>query len=115
MGRNGPRPHDPVMTSLHIEHRINDSLDQWLETFNSFDEVRAQGGVTALQVRHAADDPQYLAVDLEFDTAANARSFLGFLETQIWPNSPHVDGTPTARLLESVGVGAYPASATAPR
>ena len=93
--------HDPHMTSLHIEHSVND-LEPWLETFRSFDDFRAEGGVKALQVRHGVDDPNHVAVDLEFESVKQARSFLGQLETQIWPNSPHFDGTPTTHILETI-------------
>lgn len=89
------------MTSLHIEHSVHD-LEPWLQTFRSFDAFRAEGGVKAVQVRHRVDDPKYVAVDLEFDSVDEARTFLGRLEQQIWPNSPHFDGTPTAHILETV-------------
>ena len=89
------------MTSLHIEHSVND-LEPWLETFRSFDEFRVKGGVKAVQVRRGVDDPNYVAVDLEFDSSEQAKAFLSQLETQIWPNSQHFDGTPTSRILETV-------------
>jgi hypothetical protein len=78
-------------------------LNEWLTTFNTFSDYRAEAGVNSVAVRHAVDDPNLVTVDLEFDTADQARSFLGRLETEIWPNSPHFSGTPTTQLLESVG------------
>ena len=93
--------HDPYMTSLHIEHSVND-FQAWLETFRSFEEFRAQGGVTAVQVRHGVEDPNYIAVDLEFDSVERARTFLGQLKTRIWPNNPHFEGTPTTHMFESI-------------
>ena len=89
------------MTSLHIEHTVND-LEPWLETFRSFDDFRAKGGVKAVQVRHGVDNPNYIAVDLDFESVAQARAFLGQLETQIWPNAPHFDGVPTTHVLEPI-------------
>jgi hypothetical protein len=91
------------MTSLHIEHTVH-NLEPWLETFNSFAQVRADGGVTALQVRNGAEDPNFVAIDLEFASLERARSFLEFLESQIWPTSQHFSGTPTTRVLERVTV-----------
>jgi hypothetical protein len=91
----------PGMTSLHIQHRVND-LEPWLETFRSFDDFRAEGGVTAVQVRHGVDNPNYVAVDLDFDSVEQARTFLSQLQTKIWPNSTHFDGTPTSHLLETI-------------
>jgi hypothetical protein len=94
------------MTSLHIEHAVTD-LDQWIETFSSFSEVRAQGGVTATRVRRAVDEPNHVAVDLDFETVDEARSFLELLETKIWPGSPFLaGGTPQTSLLEPVTVRA---------
>lgn len=93
------------MTSLHIEHRVND-LQPWLETFSSFDDVRAKGGVTAVQVRHAAEDANQVAVDLEFDSREQATRFLTYLETEVWPSSPFFTGTPSTSILEPIALGA---------
>ena len=89
------------MTSLHVEHSVND-LEPWLETFRSFDDFRADGGVKVVQVRHGVDNPNYVAVDLEFEAVERARVFLGRLETQIWPNSAHFHATPTSHILETI-------------
>ena len=94
------------MSSLHIEHNVTD-LAEWYETFSTFEEFRSQGGVTSVSVRHGVDDPSLVAVDLEFGSTAEARSFLELLETQVWPNSPHLGGgIPQSRILEPVGVSA---------
>ena len=93
--------HDAHMTSLHIEHSVHDH-ESWLETFRSFDDFRADGGVTAVQLRHEVDDPNYIAVDLEFDSAEQARAFLAQLQTRIWPDNPHFDGTPATHILETL-------------
>jgi hypothetical protein len=90
------------MTSLHIFHTVHD-FDDWLAAFNSFTDLRAAGGVTGVTVRHAVDDPNFITVDLEFDTSEEAVAYLARLETEIWPNSPHIDSTPTPRVMETVG------------
>jgi hypothetical protein len=105
MGTNEQEPHDRAMTSLHIEHTVN-GLEAWLETFSAFADVRADRGVTAVEVRNGADDPNFVAIDLDFATLYQARSFLEFLESQIWPTAPHFSGTPTTRLLERVTASA---------
>jgi hypothetical protein len=95
------------MTSLLITHTITGPLEEWSATFSTFDEIRATAGVTATHVRHSVDDPQFLAIDLEFGSADEARSFRDFLATQVWPNSPHLGGTtPEARILEPLAVSA---------
>jgi hypothetical protein len=101
MVANALTRHDPRMTSLHIEHSVKD-LEPWLETFRSFDDFRAQGGVKTVQVRHGVDNPNYIAVDLDFASVQQARAFLGQLETKIWPNSPHFDSIPTTHILDTI-------------
>lgn len=89
------------MTSLHITHTVRD-LAEWTEIFSSFEEVRTRGGVTATHVRHDGD---FVVVDLEFAAADEAASFLDFLETQVWPSSPHLEGVaPTSRILEPLAL-----------
>ena len=92
------------MTSLHIEHPITD-LSTWTTAFAAFEEIRRQAGVTAERVSHPVDDDRYIVVDLDFDTSEQARSFLHFLETQVWAvpeNAPALAGTPVAKILEQV-------------
>lgn len=103
MGVNRPSRHARDMTSLHITHTVRD-FDEWYATFQDHEAFRAQGGVTGLTVRRSADDPNRVAVDLEFDGTDEARAFLGLLETRIWPTSPHLDSAPVVQLLEVVGV-----------
>ena len=46
---------------------------------------------------------RYVVIDLDFDSAAEARSFQGFLTTQMWANpenSPGLAGTPESMVLE---------------
>jgi hypothetical protein len=88
------------MTTLNITHGVRD-FEEWLTIFQSFDAFRAEGGVTGCTVRHGVDDPSFVAVDLEFDGPDQARAFLQRLETEIWPASTHLDGTPTSRLLDT--------------
>lgn len=100
-------PHDHGMTSLLITHTISGSLDAWLDTFSSFEEVRAKAGVTAVRVRHAVDAPNEVSIDLDFESTDEARAFRSYLEAQVWPNSPHLGGvTPQSRILEPLAVGA---------
>jgi hypothetical protein len=95
-----------TMPSLHIEHRITD-LDTWTSAFNRFGEIRRAAGVTAETVRHPYGDDGYVVIDLEFDTSEHAHDFLHFLRTEVWPvpaNSPALDGTPQAQVLDRVDI-----------
>lgn len=92
------------MTSLHIEHPITD-LETWTAAFAAFADVRRQAGVRAEQVRRPADDPNFIVVDLEFDSADQAASFLDFLRSKVWSTpeaSPALAGSPEATILEPV-------------
>lgn len=92
------------MPTLHIEHRITD-LATWLAAFHGFGATRRQAGVTAETVRHLHGDERFIVIDLEFDTSEGAHAFLRFLETKVWAvpaNSPALDGSPEARVLEDV-------------
>lgn len=90
------------MITLHIEHPISD-FDTWRAAFAGFEDARARAGVRGHTVRQPVDDPAYVLVDLEFDTADQARDFEEFLRTRVWgvpANSPALAGAPVTRLLE---------------
>lgn len=91
------------MTTLHIEHAIND-LDVWREAFGRAAGLRAQHGVRGYEIRRPVDDPNYLMIDLAFDTAGAAEGFLVELH-KIWQTpaaSPALVGAPQTRILETV-------------
>ncbi|MCW2548778.1 MAG: Antibiotic biosynthesis monooxygenase [Mycobacterium sp.] len=95
------------MTTLHIEHPITD-LDTWLTAFNRFADARKGAGVRSQRIFQPTDDKSYIYVQLEFDDVTAAESFKGFLETVVWAspdNSPGLDGTPRARILDEVVAG----------
>ncbi len=87
------------MATLHIEHHITD-FDAWASTFNRFEDARRDAGVRAYSVQRPVDDAAYVVIDLDFDTPAQAASFLDFLNTKVWTNSPVLVGTPQTMVLE---------------
>jgi hypothetical protein len=92
------------MTTLRIEHAIHD-FGTWQKAFDSFAEARTKAGVRSLAIRRPVDDPKYLMLDLEFDTAAQAEAFAGFLRQRVWSSSassPGLAGTPQTRILDVV-------------
>ena len=92
------------MTTLRIEHPISD-FQVWKTAFDGFAEARANAGVRGFMIRQPVDDPQYLMVDLEFDTAEQAETFAKFLEQHVWSSpaaSPGLAGTPQTRILDVV-------------
>lgn len=90
------------MTTLHIEHAITD-YPTWRGAFDRFAQLRADAGVRSHTVRRPVDDERYIVVDLDFLDESAARSFLGFLEANVWANAenaPGLVGEPRARILE---------------
>jgi hypothetical protein len=96
------------MTTLHIEHSLTD-FEVWQKAYASFADRRQEAGVRAERISRPIDDAHYVVIDLDFDTAAQANRFLGFLTTQIWATprlSPALNGVPTTKILETVTAGA---------
>jgi hypothetical protein len=90
------------MATLRIEHRIHD-YQTWQKAFDSFADARADAGVRSVSVRQPVDDPKYLTLDLEFDTAGQAEAFAEFLHRRVWSSpasSPALAGTAQTRILE---------------
>lgn len=98
-----PSESEQRMPTLHIQHAIND-FDTWSLAFGRFADAREHAGVRAHRVQRPIDDPNYVVIDLDFDSADEAESFLRFLETRVWSNtesSPALAGSPETMILES--------------
>jgi hypothetical protein len=94
------------MAILHIEHEISE-LTTWLDAFNKFAPAREQAGVRHTAVYQPADDPNYIVVNLKFDSVEAASNFRTFLRDAIWKSpeaSPALVGVPTARVLTEVSL-----------
>jgi hypothetical protein len=90
------------MTTLRIEHAISD-YEIWKKAFDGFGEARANAGVRSFSIRLPVDDPKYLMLDLEFDTASGAETFADFLVQHVWSSpgsSPGLAGAPKTRILD---------------
>ncbi len=89
------------MTILHIEHPVS-NFAAWKSTFDGYAERRQAGGVRRYQVLRLADDPNYLMIDLAFDSRTAAEAFLAFLRG-IWQSAAAAQvlrGAPQARIAE---------------
>ncbi|WP_208607414.1 hypothetical protein [Streptomyces curacoi] len=92
-----------VISTLHIEHAITD-FTVWKTAFDRFAPMRKEAGVRRHRVQRPVDDPAYVIVDLDFDTADQAEKFLGFLRTRVWStpdNAPALAGAPQTRILQT--------------
>lgn len=90
------------MFTLHIEHPISD-FGTWRNAFDGLADMRGRSGVLSHTIRQPADDPAYVLIDLDFDTAGQAAHFLDLLRTRVWAdrdNSPALAGEPITRILE---------------
>ena len=93
------------MFTLRIEHPISD-FGTWRHAFDSFADMRHRSEVRSHTIRQPVDDPHYVLIDLDFDTAAHAERFLDLLRTRVWvnrDNSPALAGAPITRILEVRG------------
>jgi hypothetical protein len=89
------------MTVLRIEHPVPD-FAAWKQAFDSDPQGRERSGVRRYRILRAKDEPNYVMIDLEFDTAGEAEELLAGLRT-MWER---VAGTlisdPRARIVEAV-------------
>ena len=94
------------MYMLRIEHPVP-NFDGWKNAFDSDPVGREKSGVRRYQVLRPIDDPNYVMIDLEFDTARQAEALLAAMRV-VWGR---VEGTimmnPQARIVEAVETKAY--------
>jgi hypothetical protein len=91
------------VTTLHIEHPIT-NYDTWSAAFDGFADARSRAGVRNQRLHRPVGDPDYIVIDLDFDTTDEAEAFLGFLKSQVWAvpeNSPGLGGAPRTMILEA--------------
>jgi hypothetical protein len=90
------------MATLRIEHAIHD-YQTWQKAFDSFARARTRAGVRSFAVRQPVNDPKYLMLDLEFDTAGQAEAFAEFLHQRVWSSptsSPALAGAAQTQILD---------------
>jgi hypothetical protein len=97
------------MPVLRIEHPVPD-FDAWKkEGFDSDPVGRQQGGVRSHRVLRDVDDPNYVMIDLEFDSAGEAEAFRAALR-DMWRRVEGRFGwteSPRARIVEAVEIKEY--------
>lgn len=89
------------MPIVRIEHAVP-SFEKWKLAFDSDPADRKGSGVRRYQVLRPQDDPNYVMVDLEFDSLGEAESFLRTME-RIWGGpAKAVMQNPHARIVNRV-------------
>jgi hypothetical protein len=97
------------MHVLQIEHPIRD-FDTWKGAFDRFSGKRQQSGVRHHKVLRPTGDPNYVIIELGFDSPSKAESFLGWLRREVWSSreeAPALMGEPQTHIVEAVEVKEY--------
>ncbi len=94
------------MYILRIEHPVSD-FDGWKKAFDSDPVGREKSGVRRYRVLRPVDDPQYVMIDLEFDTTAQAEALLAAMRV-VWGRvQGKIVFNPQARIVEAVETRQY--------
>jgi hypothetical protein len=94
---------------LQIEHPVSD-FDTWKGAFDHFSDFRQQAGVRRYRVLQPTDDPNYVIIELEFDSSSEAEAFLVALRRNVWSSreaAPALRSEPQTRIVEAVEVKEY--------
>lgn len=88
-----------MMVILQIEHPVP-SYEGWKQAFDSDPVGRQRSGVRRYRILRPVDDPNFVMIELEFDSVREAEALLAALR-QVWSR---VEGTiimnPQARIVE---------------
>lgn len=94
------------MYMLRIEHAVPNYAG-WKQAFDSDPVGRAKSGVRRYQILRPTDNPNYVMIDLEFDTIDQAEALLAAMRV-VWGR---VEGTimmnPQTQIVEVMETKAY--------
>ena len=89
------------MPTLRIEHSVPDFAG-WKKAFDSDPVDRKGSGVRRFQVFRSVEDPNYVMIDLEFDTLEEAEGLLAKMR-HVWSGEgQNVMRNPQARIVDRV-------------
>ena len=89
------------MPILRIQHPIP-SYEGWKGAFDSDPVGRERSGVRRYQILRSLDDPNYVMIDLEFDTKSEAEALLAAMR-QVWIRvQGSIMSNPQAYIVEQV-------------
>ncbi len=92
------------MYILRIEHPVPD-FEAWKQAFDSDPMGREPSGVRRYRVLRAVDDPNYVMIDLEFDSSSEAEALHTGLRN-LWSRVDVMENPP-ARIVEAVEIKEY--------
>ena len=94
------------MHILQIEHPVSD-YDGWKKAFDSDPAGREASGVRGYRIARPLEDPHYVRIDLELDTAEEAEALLAKLRP-VWARfEGTVMSNPQTRIIEVVEMKEY--------
>ena len=89
------------MPIVRIEHLVPD-FEKWKQVFDSDPADRKGSGVRRYRVLRLQDNPNYVLIDLEFDTVSEADAFLRTMQ-RIWSGpGKAVMQNPSGRIADLV-------------
>jgi hypothetical protein len=91
------------MVTVRIEHPIT-SFERWKVAFDRDPVDRRGSGVRRYQILRPVDDPEYVMIDLDFATRAQASTFVGAMR-RVWDSpqaAPALGGAPRVTIAEAV-------------
>ena len=87
------------MPTLRTEHAVPD-FTGWKRAFDSDPADRKGSGVRSYQVLRSVEDPNYVMIDLEFDSLDESEKFLAKMR-RVWSGEgQNVMRNPQARIVE---------------
>ena len=89
------------MPILRIEHHVPDFAG-WKEAFDRDPVGRRKSGVRRYRVLRPIDDPNYVMIDLEFDTLSDAERFGSALQALWGRVEGQIMENPQLRIVETV-------------
>src|SRR5260370_14907930 len=96
-----PSTKESLMPILRIEHAVPNFVG-WKQAFASDPADRKGSGVRRYQILRSVDDPNYVLIDLEFDTLEEAEGLLAKMR-RVWSGDGQmVMRNPQARIVETV-------------
>ena len=94
------------MPILRIEHPVAD-FNAWKRAFDSDPVGREKSGVRRYQILRSLDDPNYVTIDLEFDTSHEAEALLAAMRV-VWGRvGGQLMWDQQARIVEAVETKEY--------
>jgi hypothetical protein len=91
------------MPIVRIEHSVP-SFEKWKQAFDSDPADRKGSGVRRYQILRLQTDPNYVMIDLEFDSIGEAEAFLRTMQ-RIWSGpGKAIMQNPSGRVADIVEV-----------